>query len=59
MYCLLTVACVFLLTGFDSVFVFVVGSLPPLNDAKAVQAPGKLIQKIMKALIHYKVGPYL
>ena len=62
MYCPLAVACVFLLTGFDSVLVFYllgVCQRPPLNDAKAVQASQKLTQKIMKALVQYKVGPYL
>ena len=65
MYCPLTVACVFLLTGFELVFVFLLGLCLPLppplssDDAKAVQASGKLTQKSTKAHIRYRVGPYL
>jgi len=62
MYCPLAVAYV-LLTGFELVFVFCWDSAspPPLpsDDAKAVQASGKLTQKSTKAHIRYRVGPYL
>ena len=57
MYCLLTVACIFFLTRFEFVFTFLDGTPPP--DQKAIQATGKLIQEITKALVVNTIRPYI
>jgi len=43
------------------VFIFLDGTQlePPPRDQKAIQATGKLIQEITKALFVYKIGPYI
>ena len=57
MYCPLTVACIFFLARFEFVFIFLDGNPP--RDQKAIQATGKLIQEITKALVVNKIGPYI
>ena len=62
MYYPLTVAGVFFLTRFEFVFTFLDGNLlspPPPSHQKAVQATGKLIQEITKALVVNTLGPYI
>ena len=62
MYYPLTVACIFFLTRFEFVFTFLDGTLrdpPPPSHQKAVQATGKLIQEITKALVVNTLGPYI
>ena len=62
MYCLLTVACIFFLTRFEFVFIFLDGTQlepPPPRDQKAIQATGKLIQEITEAIFVNKIGPYI
>jgi len=61
MYYPLTVAGVFFLTRFEFVFTFLDGTLlhRPPSHQKAVQATGKLIQEITKALVVNTLGPYI
>ena len=61
MYYPLTVECIFFLTRFEFVFTFVDGTLlePLLSHQKAVQATGKLIQEITKALVVNTIRPYI
>ena len=55
MYYPLTVAGIFFLTRFEFVFTF----LDVISHQKAVQATGKLIQEIPKALVVNALGPYI
>jgi len=60
MYYPLTVACIFFLTRFEFVFIFLDDTqLDPPSHQKAVQATGKLIQEITKALVVNTLGPYI
>ena len=61
MYYPLTVACIFFLTRFEFVFTFLDGTqlYPPPPDQKAIQATGKLIQEITKALVFNTIRPYI
>ena len=62
MYYPLTVECIFFLTRFEFVFTFLDGNLlhvTPPSQQKAVQATGKLIQEITKALVVNTLGPYI
>ena len=61
MYYPLTVACIFFLTRFEFVFTFLDGTQldPPPPDQKAIQATGKLIQEITKALVVNTIRPYI
>ena len=57
MYYPLTVAGIFFLTRFEFVFTFFDSTLlDPPSHQKAVQATGKLIQEITKALVVNKIG---
>ena len=50
----------FFLTRFEFVFTFLDGTqLDPPPDQKAIQATGKLIQEITKALVVNTIGPYI
>jgi len=60
MYYPLTVACIFFLTRFEFVFTFLDGTqLDPPPDQKAIQATGKLIQEITKALVVNTIRPHI
>ena len=60
MYYPLTVAGIFFLARFEFVFTFLDGTLlHPPSHQKAVQATGKLIQEITKALVVNTLGPYI
>ena len=58
MYYPLTVAGIFFLTRFEFVFTFLDGTPPP-PDQKAIQATGKLIQEITKALVVNTIRSYI
>ena len=60
MYYPLTVAGILFLTRFEFVFTFLDGTLlEPPSHQKAVQATGKLIQKITKELVVNTTHPYI
>ena len=62
MYYPLTVECFFFLTRFEFVFTFLDGmhtQLDPPPDQKAIQATGKLIQEITKAIVVNTICPYI
>jgi len=60
MYYPLTVACIFFLTRFEFVFIFLDGTqLNTPRDQKAIQATVKLFQEITKALVVNTLGPYI
>ena len=59
MYYPLTVACIFFLTRFEFVFTFLDGTQLDPPDQKAIQATGKLIQEITKALVVNTIRPYI
>ena len=59
MHCLVTVACILFLTKFEFVFILLHGTPPPPRDEKAIQATGKLIHEITKALVVNTIGSYI